>query len=128
MNSLIKQIIRFGFVGLIAFLIDYGVFAILTFIHVHYLIAQLIAFIIALAFNYICSIKWIFNAKKQTIKEFVIFILLSIGGLIITELLLYIGIDIMNKTELIVKLFATLIAMIYNFITRKIFIEKRYLD
>lgn len=125
MKNLIKQILKFGVVGGIAFVIDYGLFALLTQIGMHYLIAQVISFSVSLAFNYIASIKWVFNAKKQTIKETIIFIVLSVVGLGINELLLYIGVDKMGYHELIVKLVATFIVMVYNFITRKLIIEKR---
>lgn len=124
MKNLIKQILKFGVVGGIAFVIDYGLFALLTQIGMHYLIAQVISFCVSLAFNYIASIKWVFNAKKQTVKETIIFIVLSVIGLGINELLLYIGVDKMGYHELIVKLVATFIVMVYNFITRKLIIEK----
>ena len=127
MNRLIKQIMRFGIVGGIAFVIDYSIFAILTIIGCHYLIAQIISFTISLIFNYIASIKWVFNAKKQTTKDIVVFVLLSVVGLGINELLLYIGVDKMHIHELIVKLFATAVVMVFNFITRKLIIEKKSL-
>ena len=125
MKKLINQILKFGVVGVIAFLIDYGLFALLTILHVHYLIAQVISFSVSLAFNYWASIKWVFDAKKQTTKEVILFVVLSVVGLGINELLLYVGVDLIHIHELIVKLFATAVVMVYNFITRKIFIEKR---
>ena len=124
MTKLIKQLFKFGIVGGIAFVIDYGIFALLVYLNVHYLVAQIISFSISLAFNYWASIKWVFNAKKQTLKEIMIFIVLSIIGLGINEILLYIGVDKLGYHELIVKLIATIIVMIYNFITRKLIIEK----
>ena len=124
MNKLFKQLLKFGLVGVIAFLIDFSLFALLTKIGINYLIAQVISFSISLAFNYWASIKWVFDAKRQTSKEAIIFIVLSIIGLGINELLLYIGVDKFKFNELIVKLFATAVVMIYNLITRKLIIEK----
>jgi len=124
MNKLIKQILKFGVVGGTAFLIDFGLFALLTHFGMHYLIAQVISFIVSLAFNYWASIKWVFDAKKQTLKEIITFVILSIIGLGINSVILYIGIDLMLFHELIVKLISTFIVMVYNFITRKLIIEK----
>ena len=125
MNKLFKQLFRFGIVGGIAFLIDFGIFALLTHLGMHYLIAQIISFSISLAFNYVASIKWVFDAKKQTPKEIIIFVSLSVVGLGIYELLLFIGIDKLHFHELIVKLFATAVVMVFNFVTRKLIIEKK---
>lgn len=124
MNNLIKQILKFGVVGGTAFVIDYGVFALLTYLGMHYLLAQIFSFTISLAFNYWASIKWVFDAKKQTKKEVIIFIVLSVIGLGINEMLLYIGVDKFKYHELVVKLIATFIVMVYNFVTRKLIIEK----
>ena len=127
-NNLLKQILKFGVVGVIATVIDIGLYSILTeLVHIHYALAQVISFSISLAFNYWASIKWVFTVKKQTFKDALIFIILSIIGLGLNELLLWIGIDLLHlkKYHLIIKLFATGIVMVFNFITRKLFIEKK---
>lgn len=124
-NKLFRQIFKFGIVGGIATVIDFGIFALLTqLLHMNYLLAQIISFGISLTFNYIASIKWVFDAKKQTPKETIIFVILSIIGLGINELLLYIGVDLLHFHELIIKLLATAVVMVYNFVTRKLIIEK----
>ena len=65
-----------------------------------------------------------FEAKKQTPKEVIIFVLLSVVGLGINEVLIYLGTKKLGIDVMIVKLFATAIVMVYNFITRKLIIEK----
>ena len=125
MKKLINQILKFGVVGGIAFVIDYGIlFLLAKVIGLNELISAAISFIISLTFNYFLSTKWVFEAKKQTPKEVIIFVLLSVVGLGINELLIYIGSIKMSIDVMIVKLFATVIVMIYNFITRKLIIEK----
>ena len=47
----------------------------------------------------------------------------SIIGLILTEVIMFIGTDIININYLIVKIVATAIVMVFNFITRKMFLE-----
>ena len=125
MKKLINQILKFGVVGGIAFVIDYGIlFLLAKVVGLNELISAAISFIISLTFNYFLSTKWVFEAKKQTPKEVIIFVLLSVVGLGINELLIYLGTKKLGIDVMIVKLFATAIVMVYNFITRKLIIEK----
>ena len=125
MKKLINQILKFGVVGGIAFVIDYGIlFLLAKVIGLNELISAAISFIISLTFNYFLSTKWVFEAKKQTPKEVIIFVLLSVVGLGINEVLIYLGTKKLGIDVMIVKLFATAIVMVYNFITRKLVIEK----
>lgn len=125
MKKLINQILKFGVVGGIAFVIDYGIlFLLAKVIRLNELISAAISFIVSLTFNYFLSTKWVFEAKKQTPKEVIIFALLSVVGLGINEVLIYLGTKKLGIDVMIVKLFATAIVMVYNFITRKLIIEK----
>ncbi len=125
MKKLINQILKFGVVGGIAFVIDYGIlFLLAKVIGLNELLSAAISFIVSLTFNYFLSTKWVFEAKKQTPKEVIIFVILSVVGLGINEILIYLGTKKLGIDVMIVKLFATAIVMVYNFITRKLIIEK----
>ncbi len=125
MKKLINQILKFGVVGGIAFVIDYTLlFLLAKVIGLNELISAAISFTVSLIFNYFLSTKWVFEAKKQTPKEVIIFVLLSVVGLGINEILIYLGTKKLGIDVMIVKLFATAIVMVYNFITRKLILEK----
>lgn len=125
-KKLIDQILKFGVVGGLAFLIDYGLLYVLTeFVGIHYLISSVISFTVSLIFNYILSIKWVFDVtKKQTAKEITIFVILSVIGLGINQVVMYVGSDLLHIYYMLTKIIATAIVMVWNFVTRKIFIEK----
>lgn len=127
-NHLVMQIIKFGFVGGIAFLIDYSILIICKeLFHFSVLLSAAIAFTISVIFNYLASVKWVFEVDQEKSKKqnFILFIVFSIIGLILTELIMYIGTDIIDISYLIVKILATAIVMVFNFITRKLFLEKK---
>ena len=128
MIKLIRQIIRFGFVGFLCFFIDYGIMVFLTEVfHVNYLWSSGISYSISTIINYILSVTIVFETekKKNRFKEFVLFVFLSVIGLGVNQLCMLIGVDLLHIHYSIVKIGATAVVMVYNFITRKIFIEKK---
>lgn len=126
MKNLIKQIIKFGIVGGIAFVIDYSLLYVLTeYLGIYYFYSSILSFTVSLIFNYFASIKWVFNVtKKQTTNEIILFVALSLLGLGINQAVMYITVESLKMYYMISKIFATAIVMVWNFITRKIFIEK----
>ncbi len=146
MKKLIEQILKFGVVGFICFGIDF-VISTATF-HVlngaigsagATLTGGLMGFIISAVINYILSMKFVFTRKEDMHrgKEFVIFMVLSVIGLGINEVILLLfsvvrsmsafltGICSDTMWFAISKVFATAVVMVYNFVSRKIFLEKK---
>lgn len=121
------QIIKFGIVGAVAAVVDFGVLVILNeLLRIGVLVSSAISFCISVAVNYILSMTFVFKSKNQDkIREFIIFVLLSVGGLCLNQLILWIGIKFTDVYYLIVKLFALVVVPVYNFITRKIILEKK---
>ena len=124
---MILQIIKFGIVGVIATLVDVGTLTALTeLLHVDVLVSSAISFCVSVAVNYILSMAFVFKSKNQDkFREIIIFVLLSVGGLCLNQLILWIGVKFTTVYYLIVKLFALVIVPVYNFITRKIFLESK---
>lgn len=146
MNKLLGQVIKFGLVGAFCFVIDFAVTMGLTVFGIHHLTAAFFGFVISVVINYLLSFKFVFQHKDHLDrrKEFVIFLILSVIGLGINEVLIYLSVDVLYGQvilpkengwlnglltyELAVaagKIFATGVVMVYNFVTRKIFLEKK---
>ena len=133
MKKLIAQFMKFGVVGIIAFVIDYGLLALLTeAFGVNYLVSATISFIVSVIFNYVASMRYVFTHKENLSRrrEFVIFVVLSVIGLLINNALMWAGVELVpwpgwlqEHAYLIVKIFATAVVMVWNFVTRKIFLD-----
>ena len=125
-RKLLVQIFRFIIVGGIATLIDWLVYYILfNYFNINPLLANVFSFSISVIYNYIASVKWVFNVDKDKSKNimFIEFIVLSIIGLLLTEIFLYLFINLLTIDEMVSKIIATAIVMVFNFVTRKIFLE-----
>lgn len=125
-NKLLLQIFKFIIVGGTATVIDFVVLFILKeFIGLNEIVANTISFTVSVIYNYIASVKWVFDVDqdKSKSKQFITFIIFSIVGLLINNLILWICIDKLSIYYLIGKAIATGIVMVFNFITRKMFLE-----
>lgn len=126
MKKLIAQFMKFGVVGVIAFCIDYGILALLTEVFgVNYLVSATISFTVSVVFNYVASMRYVFTHKEGMSKrrEFIIFVVLSVIGLGINNLCMWAGVELFGIHYLITKIGATAIVMVWNFVTRKNFLD-----
>lgn len=126
LRELTVQFVKFGIVGVIAFCIDYGLFLLMTYVFgINYLIASAISFVISTIFNFAASMRYVFAGKRGQTRshQFVIFFVLSVVGLGVNQLVLWMCVDLLAWLAWVGKLAATFIVMIFNFVTRKVFLE-----
>lgn len=131
-SKLGQQIMKLGVVGLLCFAIEYVLLIVIKeVLGWNVILANTIAFTVSAVVNYILSIVFVFDTDKKANKgkQFAVFFLLAVGGLIINNIVLKLGTMVLDpfwsRSYIIVKPFATGVVMVYNFITRKLFIEKK---
>lgn len=150
MKNLFAQIMKFGLVGVICFGIDYvigySVMKIIVklggdqFFKLASMAGSALGFTVSVIINYILSFKYVFERKEDLDRkrEFTIFIILSVIGMGLNSLIIWIcvgpiygGIAFLQKVlnyDLAytgAKVIATAVVMVYNFVTRKMFLEKK---
>ena len=128
MKKLFEQIFKFVIVGGLSFVLDFIIYYVLTKLFgVYYITAGFFSFTISLIFNYLMSMKFVFRSKDSLKKthEFAIFATLSVMGLGLNLLCLFIMVDYMGIYDLFAKVLTAGIVMVFNFVTRKIFLEQK---
>ena len=119
-NSFI-QFFRYVFVGGFAFVVDAAVLWLCE-KFTHYMIAAAIAFIAGLAANYFLSIFFVFSESEQVknkAKEFIVYAVIGVIGLGLTEVIMYILTDLCHFYFMLSKIVAAVIVLIWNFVARK---------
>ena len=121
-DSLLVQMARYGVTGLVAFLVDFGLLVFLVEIfRVHYLLAAAGGFLAGLMTNYLISIRWVFSHRSVADQrvEFTVFAGVGVGGLALTEIVLWLGTDVLLFDYRISKIIAVIIVLAWNFGLRK---------
>lgn len=150
MKKLFAQIMKFGVVGVVCFGIDYIIgLSVMKMIvklggnplfELASMAGSALGFTVSVIINYILSFKFVFERKEGLGRreEFAVFLILSVVGLGLNQLIIWVcvgpvygGIAFLQKIlnyDLAytgAKVIATAIVMVYNFVTRKIFLEKK---
>ncbi len=123
-SNTLLQFFRYAFVGGWATVFDWGVFYVLTrWLAVHYLISGVAAFVTGLAVNFLLSKKFVFSAEKNkhsSSTEFVVYAIIGVIGLLMTEIIMYIMNNKLKLYFMIPKIIATAVVFVWNFAARKV--------
>ena len=125
-----KEFILYVVFGVLTTLINIGVFYVCNdLVHIHYLVSNMIAWILSVLFAYITNKIFVFESKgvrgKALLKEFWLFIAARLLSLGIDEagMLFLVGAIAMNET--IAKIIMNVIVVILNYIFSKWIIFKK---
>ncbi len=141
-RKLAYEIGRYLIVGGLATVFDYAAFALFRYVilartALNLLFATAIGFTVGLTFNYIFSLIFVFKdvkdpQKARTVSAFMIFTLIGLIGLGITEFGMWlgdvtrfhIGEGIYKMPEMVTKMILTGIVLCWNYLARKFIIFK----
>ena len=115
------KIVRYFFVGGVAAAFDIGIFFLFAKVAGYdYLLVGCVGFLIATAVNYVLSVKHVFRSgvRYSKGKEIALVYLVSMVGLAINQLVLYLLIDKMGSEMMLAKLAATGVVFFWNFSVR----------
>ena len=126
-RNLIKQILKFVVTGGTTFLIDFFLLWLFTDIcGINYLISNVLSFSLSTIYNFALSVKWVFDVidQRTRARNLMWFFILSIAGLGLQQLLMWITVDFWSWHYLFAKFIVSVVVGVFNFITRKVLFEK----
>lgn len=139
MNNRLKEIFKFVLTGGVCFLIEYAALILLKeWLHMPVVAATPVAFLISVVFNYLLCVKWVFsNAREGSRKAQLGFVITSGVGFFLNWALMWaltalFGEDAVLltifsfriKTYHINKIIATILVMVWNYLTKRHVLRK----
>ncbi|SEK62027.1 GtrA family protein [Parapedobacter koreensis] len=122
------QLTKFVIVGLCCAAVEFGVFSFLVHIQaIDYLIANVIAVVIAIILNYVLSRKYVFQKSKYSRSmEVISFVVFSLMAIALNQLILWLFVEQALITNIqLGKAMTIIIVAIFNFSTKKYLVFKQ---
>lgn len=120
------ELARYFVASAIALGVDTGLYDLGLHAGLGYAIAAVAGFIGGLAVAYLISVRWAFRARRlgNARIEFVVFAAIGVLGLLLTEALLWLQIDVLAFGPVTAKLVASCGVFFFNFGARKLLLFK----
>jgi len=119
-----SEFFRYFFVSLLAFILDLGAFsASFRIFGLPWAAAATLGFLVGLLVAYVLSVQFVFKSRKlrqAPAVELLTFSLVGLGGLGVTQLVLWVGIERLNANPEISKFCAAGVTFLFNFVVRKL--------
>ena len=120
------QFVRFASVGLISLAVDYGFMVILNeATDMGYFRACAFSYTLSILVNYVLSMRYVFHSREDMskTKEVSIFLGISLVGLGLNQVAMWLLVDVLQIYYAMAKLLAAGMVTGYNFVSKKTFLE-----
>jgi putative flippase GtrA len=115
-----RNLILYGIIGSFTSFLDFCVFTLLaSYAGIHYLVANCISVLVGITTSFLLNRSYNFRVKDKTKQRFAIFLTVGLCGLMLSNLILYIGIDMLHGEEVIVKLASIVLVVGFQFLMNK---------
>lgn len=124
------ELFWYGFFGAVGTLVNILIFYLLSqLLCIHYMIANLVAWVFSVAFAFVTNKIWVFKSKSWAFsvwtKECIQFVFARIGTCLFDMGYMFIAISLLHFDETISKVVANVIVVILNYVLSKIWIFRK---
>lgn len=136
MNSLLslynkyKEVILYLFFGVLTTIVSFVSYYFCSeVLQIHYLISNIISWVLAVAFAYVTNRIWVFKSKSNNLtsmlKEMFTFVNCRLLSGVIDMVVMFLLVDVLSINDLYAKLFTQVIVVILNYVFSKLIIFKK---
>lgn len=118
------ELTRYVVAGGTAFVVDFTILYLCAqHLGLHYLLGNLFGYAAGLLTSYLLNVHWVFDHRRLHVgPEFAVFNLIVLFGLALSELLMYLFVELAAVHYLTAKVGATGVIFVFNYIAKKRFL------
>lgn len=115
-----RNLILYGIIGSFTSFLDFCVFTVLSnYVGIYYLVANCISVLVGITTSFLLNRAYNFKVKDHTGKRFLTFLSVGLCGLVLSNIILYLGIEVLEGKETIVKLASIVLVVGFQFLLNK---------
>lgn len=122
-----KEVIMYLIFGVLTTLVNIVVYYILNdLLHIHYMVANVIAWIASVLFAYITNRKYVFESNGDSIiQEFSKFVGARLSTGLMDMVVMWLLIDVLHTNSMLAKIISNVLVVISNYVLSKLFVFKK---
>jgi putative flippase GtrA len=114
-----KKLLKFGLVGVVNTLISIACYILFVKLGMHYILANIISYMIGVVNSYYWNKKWVFQYKQNHLSVFAKFIIVNLVVLCINTSSLFLFVHKFGLNQYLAQFMSTVLGMGINFILNK---------
>lgn len=115
-----RNLILYGMIGSFTSFLDFCVFTCLSHcLGIHYLVSNCISVFIGISTSFLLNRAYNFKVKNQVVRRFGVFLSVGIMGLMLSNIILWVGINLMCYNDVLVKISSIILVVGIQFLLNK---------
>lgn len=125
-----RELIMYGFFGVLTTLVDWASYWVMTdLLRVDYMAAAFLSQILAILFAYVTNRRFVFDSRVHGARAVAVEMVKFFGArgfsLLLNMLVMYAGVDLLHFNDKVIKVIASVLVIIANYILSKLFVFRK---
>ena len=118
--SKFRNLILYGIIGSCSSGLDFLLYTLLVEVFGwHYILSNCISVLAGITTSFTLNRNYNFKIKDKTRQRFAIFLTIGLCGMMVSNLILYLCVDILNWNKIVSKLLSIVLVVVFQFILNK---------